>query len=252
MCCVADSVGGWLGQFDINALNLLITERTRQVEAYRLQWVKHPDPFVALIVQPRSWNGAGELLKPALRGAGVNETYGFLPYQTPLSPVRGKEHDDASEVKFENYLEMSKEYLGRTYEVANSLGDAVRVGLSAIQTQTGRKHLFVLVDPSVGDAGALSDAFPTDYQGTQVHAIVWDGAKPELRESLRQLTVKSGGRFASASSARDFTRTLISVRAGHFGSFDLSWHSQAATSKEATKIVCYSSYGKGEVTLPAH
>jgi hypothetical protein len=249
MCCVADSVGGWLGQYDINALNLLISEGARQVEAYRLQWVKDAEPFVALIVQPRSWNGSGELLKPALRGAGVNETYGFLPYQTPFSPVRGKEHDDASEVKFENYLEMSKEYLGRTYEVANSLGAAIRVGLSAMQSQKGRKHLFVLVDPSVGDAGALAETLPADYHGTQVHAIVWDQAKPDLRESLKQLTVNSGGRFASASSARDFTRTLISVRAAHFGSFDLSWRPQTAASKEVTRIVCYSAYGKGEVDL---
>jgi hypothetical protein len=249
LCCVADSVGGWLGQFDLNALNFVITEGERQLEDYRLQWAKDPEPFVALLVQTLSWNGNGELLKPALRGAGVNEVYGFLPYQTPLSPVRGKEHDDVSAVKFENYLEMSKEYLGRTYEVARSLGVAIQVGLSAIQLQKGRKHLFVLVDPSVGDAGALTESLPSDYYGTQVHAIVWDQAKQELRDSLKELTMRSGGRFALASSARDFTRTLISVRAAQTGSFELLWQPRRPGKKDPARISCYSPYGNGELQL---
>jgi hypothetical protein len=249
MCCLADSVGGWLGQFDLNALNFVITDGVRQVEEYRLHWVNDVEPFVALIVQPRSWNGNGELLKTALRSARVNETYGFLPYQTPFSLIRGKEHDDASEVRFENYLEMSEEYLGRTYEVADSLGAAVEVGLSALQKQRGRRHLFILIDPSVGDAGAITENFPAEFSGTQVHAIVWDQAKPELRESLRQLTLKSGGRFALASAARDFTKMLISVRAAQFGSFDLSWSQQKDPAGHTARIVCYSSCGAGEVLL---
>jgi hypothetical protein len=249
LCCVADSVGGWLGQADLNALNFVITEGERQIEEYHLQWVQDAEPFVALLVQPRSWNGNGELLKPALRGAGVSEVYGFLPYQTPYSPVRGKEHDDASEVKFENYLEMSKEYLGRTYEVARSLGAAISLGLSAIQKQKGRRHLFVLADPSVGDLGALEEIFPADYDGTQVHVVVWEHAKQELRDSLQQLTEKSGGRFALASSARDFTRMLVSVRAAQFGSFELAWQPRAKGAMDSARISCYSAYGNGEVVL---
>ena len=249
MCCVADSVGGWLGQFDLNALNFVITENESQIEDYHLNWVENPEPFVALIVQPRSWNGNGELLKPALRGAGVSETYGFLPYQTPCSPVRGRERDDASEVKFENYLEMSKEYLGRSYEVARSLGAAIRVGLSAIQTQTGRRHLFVLVDPSVGDATTLEESFPDDLGGTRVHAIVWDNAREELRYSLKELTIQSGGRFALASSASNFTITLISVRAAEFGSFELSWRPRTTGPEDSARIFCYSAYGSGEAVL---
>lgn len=250
LSCVADSVGGWLGQTDVNALNFIIKDGKEQVAEYRLQWVNDPNPFVALIVQPRSWNGNGELLKPALRGAGSNENYGFLPYQTHNSPVRGKEHDDASEVKFENYLEMSKEYLGRSYEVANNLDSAINLGLSALQTQRGRKHLFVLVDPSVGDAGALTETSAASYGDTQVHAVVWEDATPELRQSLEELATKSGGSFSLASSSREFARTLMSVRAAQFASFDLSWRPQSKTTKlTKAQIYCCSAFGYGKVSL---
>ncbi len=250
MCCVAESVGGWLGQSDVNALNFVIKDGKEQIEQYRLQWVNPSNPFVSLIIQPRSWNGNGELLKPALRGASVNEIYGFLPYQTHNSPVRGKEHDDASEVKFENYLEMSKEYLGRTYEVAKNLDSAVSLGLSAIKELHGKKHAFVLVDPSVGDAGALTEPIPEDLGGTKVHAVVWDGATAELRESLITLTKKSGGRFLTASSSREFTKVLMSVRAAQFGSFELSWQPPTKSTKSSkVHICCYTSYGTGKVSL---
>lgn len=250
LCCVADSVGGWLGQSDVNALNFVIKEGKEQVEQYRLQWITDPGSFVALIVQPRSWNGSGKLLKPALRGAGINEIYGFLPYQTHNSQVRGKEHDDASEVKFENYLEMSKEYLGRTYEVAKDLDTAIDLGLRAIQNEKGHKHLFVLVDPSVGDAGALTEASTANIGGAQVHALVWDGATPALRDSLREMTAKSGGRFATAGNSREFTKILMSVRAAQFGSFELSWQPHSKVTKSTkTNIVCYSAYGSGKVLL---
>jgi hypothetical protein len=249
LCSVADSVGRWLGQNDLNALNFVITEGGRQLEDYHLNWSKQTEPFVALIVQPRSWNGNGELLKPALRDAGVNETYSFLPYQTPCSSVRGKENDDASELKFENYLEMSKEYLGRTYEVAKSLGSAIRLGLEAMQTQKGARHIFVLADPSVGDSVSLEETFPSDFGGTQIHAVIWDHAKAELQDSMRELTRKSGGHFAVATSARDFTKMMISVRAGQFGSFELSWKPKTPGAREPTRICCYSVYGNGEVLL---
>ncbi len=250
LCCVADSVGGWLDQSDVNALNFVIKDGKEQIEQYRLQWVADSNPFVALIVQPRSWNGSGELLKPALRGAGISEIYGFLPYQTYNSPVRGKEHDDASEVNFENYLEMSKEYLGRTYEVAKSLDTAIDLGLRAIQNEKGRKHLFVLVDPSVGDAGALIETAEANLGDTQIHAAVWDGASAALRDSLRDLTAKSGGRFGTSSSSREFTKILMSVRAAQFGSFELSWQPHSKASKSAkTNILCYSAYGSGKVSL---
>lgn len=248
LSCVVDSVG-WLGQLELNALNFVISEGNRQVEEYQLQWVKEAEPFVALIVQPRSWNGNGELLKPALRGASLNESYGFLPYQTLFSPVRGKEHDDASEVKFESYLETSKEYLGRTYEIAKSLGDAIRVGLSALKTQAGKKHLFILANPSVGDAGALSEDLAVDFSGARIHAVVWDHARQELRESLRELARKSNGRFSQSLTARDFIRTLISVRAAQFGSFELSWKPLTSGTNDTVRISCNSPYGSGEVLL---
>ena len=249
LSCVADSIGGWLGQFDVNALNFVIKDGKEQIDDYRLTWISDPNPFVALIVQPRSWNGNGELLKPALRGAGVQEIYGFLPYQTHDSPVRGKEHDDASEVRFENYLEMSKEYLGRTYEVAKNLDTAISLGLSAMRNKEGKKHLFVLVDPSVGDAGALAEAAATGYGDTQVHAIVWEKAAPELRESLRELSGKSGGHFSLASSSREFTRTLMSVRAAQFGSLDLSWQPSVKSKSNKVHIHCYSPFGDGSISL---
>lgn len=250
MCCVADSVGGWLGQPDLNALNFIIKDGKEQIEQYRLHWVNPINSFVGLIVQPRSSNGVGELLKPALRGAGVNEIYGFLPYQTHSSRVRGKEHDDASDVKFENYLEMSKEYLGRIYKVSKNLDSAISLGLSAMKELSGDKHLFVLVDPSVGDAGALEEAPQGDCNETHIHAIVWDGATPELRDSLLALTKKSGGNFFTASSSREFAKALTSVRAAQFGSFELSWqpHSKSAKSTKV-QISCYSSYGAGKVSL---
>jgi hypothetical protein len=249
MSCVADSVGGWLGQAHLNALNFVITEGERQVEDYRLTWLNNEEPFIALIVEPRSWNGSGELLKAALCESGVNESYGVLPYQTPYSPVRGKEHDDAAEVKFENYLEVSKEYLRRSYEVARSPEFALKVGLAALNQQTGSRHLFLLADPSVGDAGALAESLADDCEGTKVHAIVWDNAKPEFYRPLRELAHRSGGRFVLASSSREFTKTLIVVRAAHFGSFDLTWQPRVVGVRESARIVCNSNYGYGEVLL---
>jgi hypothetical protein len=163
--------------------------------------------------------------------------------------VRGKEHDDASEVKFESYLETSKEYLGRTYEIAKSLGDAIRVGLSALKTQAGKKHLFILANPSVGDAGALSEDLAGDFSGARIHAVVWDHARQELRESLRELARKSNGRFTQSLTARDFIRTLISVRAAQFGSFELSWKPLTSGTNDTVRISCNSPYGSGEVLL---
>ena len=206
-------------------------------------------PFAALFVQPRSWNGNGELLRPALRGAEANEKYGFLPYQTPYSPLRGREHDVTADVKLDNYLETSKEYLGQTYEVAKDLDAAIRMGLSVLQMQEGRRHLFVLVDPSVGDAGAVSESVPTDYAGVHVHSIVWDNAKPELSDSLRKLSLASGGRFAQAASGRDFIRRVVAVRASQFGSFELVWRPRQSGSNDPVRISCFGPYGSGEVLL---
>ncbi len=249
LCCVADSVGGWLGHADINAVNFVIKEGKEQIEDYRLTWVNDPSPLSALIVQPLSWNGNGQLLRPALHGAGVKEIYGLLSYQTHNSPLRGKEHGDTTEVRFENYLEMSKEHPGHICGVATSLDTAISLGLSAMDKQEGKKHLFVLIDPSVGDAGALTEATSAGYGDTQVHAIVWEKATPELRESLRELASKSGGRFTLASSSREFTKTVMSVRAAQFGSFELAWQPHKVSKLNKVHIHCYSPFGDGSVSL---
>jgi len=129
--------------------------------------------------------------------------------------VRGREKGDATEVQFENYLGLSKEYPGRRSEVAKSPEFAIKIALAALSQQTRSKHLFLLADPSVGDSGSLTESFSDLGTDAQVHAIVWDNAKPEFYGPLEELTRKSGGRFVLASSAREFTRTLISVRAAH-------------------------------------
>lgn len=249
LCCVAEQIGGWLGPMELDALNFIIREGERQIEDYRLEWVIEDQPFVALIVQPLSWNGCGELLKPALRGAGVGEIYGFLPYQTPNSEVRGKEDDDASEVKFENYLEMSKEYLGRTYDVAKNLCTAIEIGLTTVQKQDGRKHICILADPSLADCGALTCAVPDVLGETRVHVVVWDQATAALRDSLRTLSTCFGGRFTIASSAREFTKMLMSVRAAHFGNFELTWKPTVMKQKSPAHIHCRSAFGTGSVVL---
>jgi hypothetical protein len=52
-----------------------------------------------------------------------------------------------------------------------------------------------------------------------------------------------------ASSARDFTRTLLSVRAAELGSLELSWQAKDSAVKAPARIVCHSTYGYGEVLL---
>jgi hypothetical protein len=52
-----------------------------------------------------------------------------------------------------------------------------------------------------------------------------------------------------ASSARGFTRTLLSVRAAELGSLELSWQTKDSAVKAPARIVCHSTYGYGEVLL---
>ena len=188
LSCVADAATGWLGAAEINALNFEITEGERPIEDYYLNWLSNDTPLTALLVLPRSWNGSGELLRPALLGAGDNENYGFLPYQTPYSPIRGNEQDDAVEVNFARYIEVSKNYLAHRYYVAKSLGFAIKAGITALGQPRGKKHIFVLADPSVGDAAAPAEFSSLDCQGTQIHAVVWDNARAEFcRVSARAI-----------------------------------------------------------------
>jgi hypothetical protein len=189
------------------------------------------------------------LLRPALLAAGDNEKYGFLPYQTRTSPIRGNEQDDTVEVNFAKYVEVSKNYLAHRYYVAKSLGFAVKAGIAALGQPRGRKHIFVLADPSVGDAAAASELSSLDCQGAQIHAVVWENARAEFCDSLKQLCSRSGGRFVQASSAREFTRTILSIRAAQFGSFELLWKPRLAGAKAPVRIVCNSNYGYGEVLL---
>jgi len=249
LSCVADAATGWLGALEINALNFVITEGERQIEDYYLNWLGNDAPLTALVVLPRSWNGSGELLRPALLGAGANESYGFLPYQTPYSPIRGNEHDDAVEVNFGRYIEVSKNYLAQRYYVARSLGFAIKAGIAALGQPHGKRHVFVLADPSVGDADAPAEISSLDCLGAHIHATVWDSARAEFCDSLKELALKSGGRYALASSAREFTRTILSVRAAQFGSFELLWKPRVAGMKAPVRIVCQSNYGYAEVLL---
>ena len=249
LSCIADAATGWLGALEINALNFVIAEGERQIEDYHLNWLPGDMPLAALLILPRAWNGSGELLRPALLGAGAHESYGFLPYQTPYSPIRGNEHDDAVEVSFGRYVEVSKNYLAHRYYVARSLGFAIKAGLAALGRQPGKKHIFVLADPSVGDAAAPAEIPSLDCQRTQVHSVVWDNARTEFCDSLKELSLKSGGRFVAASSAREFTRTVLAVRTAEFGSFELLWEPRVAGMKAPVRIVCQSNYGYGEVLL---
>jgi len=248
LACVADSIAGWLGPLELNALNFVITEGENQIEDYSLTWVNNDEPLSIVIIQPRSWNGSGELLRLAIRSGTHWEKFGFLPYQTPFSPVRGKEHDDASEVSFATYQEMSKDYLGHRYDLAKSLGFAVKAGLAALNQQAGRKHLFVLADPSVADAAPPAELASLPSSAAQIHAVVWDNARPDFCDAFKEVAQKSGGRFVLASSARDFIRTLLSVRAAELGSLELSWQSKE-TAKGPVRIVCHSNYGFGELLL---
>jgi hypothetical protein len=249
LCCLAEAATGWLGEAEINALNFEIIEGERPMEDYHLNWLVNDMPLTALVVVPRSWNGSGELLRPALLGAGALESYGFLPYQTPYSPIRGNEHDDAVEVNFGRYVEVSKNYLAHRYYVARSLGFAIQAGLGALVHEQGKKHIFVLADPSVGDAAPPAEISSLESGGTQIHAAVWENARAEFCDALKELALKSGGRFVPASSAREFTRTILAVRAAQFGSFELSWKPRLPGPKAPVRIVCHSNYGYGEVLL---
>jgi hypothetical protein len=249
LACVADSIAGWLGPLELNALNFVITEGETQIEDYSLRWVNNDEPVSILLIQPRTWNGSGELFRLAIRSAGPTEKFGFLPYQTLNSPVRGKEHDDAAEVAFGTYQEMSKDYLGHRYDVAKTVGFALKVGLSGLNRQAGSRHLLLLADPSVGDADPPAELASLQPAGTQIHAVVWDNAKPEFCDAFKEAAQKSGGQFMLASSARDFTRTLLSVRAAELGSLELSWQAKDSAVKAPARIVCHSTYGYGEVLL---
>jgi hypothetical protein len=123
-----------------------------------------------------------------------------------------------------------------------------------LRTKPGERHLFVVLDPSIGSTESLAP-FPVDNShGAKVHVVAWNRTKPGVTNSLQKLVKGTGGRFVEAETVSDFTRTLIALRASHFGAFELAWKQPKNPHSQNATIVCRGDFGYGEVTtaLAAH
>ena len=209
---------------------------------------------MALLVLPSGWNGKADLLQTALRDRGPHESYGFLPFETSPPSNHRNETEEKIEVRFEVGTKISDEYLERRNQVARTLEQAIITGLTELRTKQGERHLFVVLDPSIGGTESLAP-FPVDNShGAKVHVVAWNRTKPGVTNPLHKLVKGTGGRFVEADTISDFTRALIALRAAHFGAFELSWKQPKQARGQDATIVCRGDFGYGEVatSLPDH
>lgn len=252
LACISRFAGRWLGKKDCSAANFIAIEGGKQIEDYRFRWVESVEPLNAVVVLPNTWNGKAEMLRPALRNTNELESYAFLPFQIAATSNRRNEQDEKIEVKFESGASVSDHYLERRNQAAKTLEQAVVIGLEALGTKQGRRHLFVIIDPSVGETAFFPEVAADLYGNTTINVIVWAQAKTGITEPLRKLAKDTAGRFAAAETMDDFARTMIAVRAEHFGACELSWNRQAIRDGDDVQIVCRGDFGYGEALIKTH
>ncbi len=242
--CLAGSSSHWLAPSDLNALDFVVSEGENQVEEFSFRPVDPEGPMVAVLITPDLSEGCAELIRSAWAESGETEGLSIIS-QLPSPHMAEQGSGEALEFKFGHEIQLSLTQFRTRHSMANTLDRAVESGLRALSGMPGKRYLFVIANPNA--SGAISSSVIAFASQTHipVHAIVSDIATHQIVDSLKLLAERTGGRVIMARTVSRMIHEVLSVRACHFGSFEISWRAETGSSLPVT-ISCSNSYGFGE------
>ncbi len=244
--CLSPAFDVWFGPSDLNKLSFIIDEGGKQVEDFECRWIDPVEPIFCAAVVPAGLGLRSRSLRALVEEAALGEAVSIFRYlPSSASTLR----DNRSWLAERQTISFSNGFSSQSIPVGGNLYETILKGLEKLNNSHGLRHLFLVVDGSVGGKLPANLQKMARISNTVIHASVAEDVHDELAQMLSALSLKSGGTFVRSDSAETLPATVSSVRACHAGSFELCWTGLEKDLADV-KIQCISACGYAELAIP--
>jgi HEAT repeats len=254
--CFVGGSAKWLAPPQLSARDFIVTEGGKPVEEYSFHWPAVREALNLAIVTPASAAVYPDLLHSLQLVNQQDESVALLSYAEEET-VPASQADDPAQVHFWTEAELSalraspantQTIAPQTIGLARwNLDQAVAAGVEALRARPGNRHLFVVAGPSLTSGVHPQTRAIAQDSNAVVHAIVSSQTNSTAADSIRLLAAGTAGGLAIAETTAPLADFFANVRAAHFGSCEISWHSRAREA-EPVEIACGGSHAE---CLPA-
>ena len=243
--CLSSQPDICFGPPELSKLSFVIEEDGREIEEFECCWMDPVEKISSVIVAPASLSIRSQPLRALTEEATLGEAVSIVRYlPSSTSDVR----DNRSWLAESQVIHLSNNFSSQSFPIGNNLYEAILKGLEKLNSSSGPRHLFLIVDRSVEGKLPANMQKLARISNIVIHAIVSEEADDELMQMLSVLSLKSGGTFLRSDSAEPLSAMVNSVRTRHASSCELSW-TGFGKDPANTRIRCISGCGYGEITI---